>query len=64
MSNFKEMVAGSRPKDLKMKTSTVGPHRDDFRVNINGVDIRHYGSQGQQRSAALSLKLSEIYLVK
>lgn len=64
VSNFKEMVAGSRPKDLKMKTSTVGPHRDDFRVNINGVDIRHYGSQGQQRSAALSLKLSEIYLVK
>lgn len=62
--NFREILSGSRVRDLKMKTSTVGPHRDDFRVNVNGIDIRHYGSQGQQRSAALSLKLSEIYLVR
>ncbi|MEE1114677.1 MAG: DNA replication/repair protein RecF [Eubacterium sp.] len=59
-----EKLAASRARDLKMKTSSVGPHRDDFSVCVNGIDIRHYGSQGQQRSAALSLKLSEIYLVR
>ena len=47
-----------------MKLTSVGPHRDDFCVKVNGIDIRKYGSQGQQRTAALSLKLSEIYLVK
>ncbi|MGN0363398.1 MAG: DNA replication/repair protein RecF [Bilifractor sp.] len=62
--NFREKLRQSREKDLKMKTSTEGPHRDDFKVIVNGIDIRHYGSQGQQRSAALSLKLSEIYLVR
>ena len=44
--------------------TSVGPHRDDFCVQINGFDIRKYGSQGQQRTAALSLKMSEIYLVE
>ena len=47
-----------------MKTSNVGPHRDDLLFAIGGVDIRKFGSQGQQRTAALSLKLSEIELVK
>ena len=42
----------------------IGPHRDDISFDIDGVDIRKYGSQGQQRTAALSLKLSEIELVK
>ena len=41
-----------------------GTHRDDFCVMVNGIDIRKFGSQGQQRSAALSLKLSEIDLVR
>ena len=44
--------------------TSVGPHRDDLIFMTNGIDIRKYGSQGQQRTAALSLKLSEIYLVK
>lgn len=51
-------------KDIKLKQTSVGPHRDDFSFNIGNVDIRKYGSQGQQRTAALSLKLSEIELVK
>ena len=51
-------------KDLKLKTTGTGPHRDDLIFMVNGIDIRKYGSQGQQRTAALSLKLSEIYLVK
>ena len=54
----------NREREMHMKMSLFGPHRDDFNVKINGIDIRKYGSQGQQRTAALSLKLSEIYLVK
>ena len=42
----------------------MGPHRDDFSFVVDGIDIRKYGSQGQQRTAALSLKLSEIEIVK
>ena len=44
--------------------TTVGPHRDDMLFSIDGIDIRKFGSQGQQRTSALSLKLSEIDLVK
>ena len=47
-----------------MKMTGTGPHRDDFSFLIGEVDIRKFGSQGQQRTAALSLKLSEIELVK
>lgn len=61
---FEEVLRKNRQKDLKLKTSAIGPHRDDLCVSVNQIDIRKYGSQGQQRTAALSLKLSEIYLVK
>ena len=59
----------NQERDIKYKTTSVGPHRDDFsffikKADENAVDIRKYGSQGQQRTAALSLKLSEIELVK
>ena len=50
--------------DFKFKNTSSGPHRDDMCVKINHIDIRKYGSQGQQRTAALSLKLSEIHLVE
>ncbi len=51
-------------KDLKYGQTTIGPHRDDMSFLIQGIDIRKFGSQGQQRTSALSLKLSEIELVK
>ena len=54
----------NRERDIRMKQTTTGPHRDDFAFVANGIDIRRFGSQGQQRTAALSLKLSEIELVK
>lgn len=54
----------SRDRDMKLKSTSVGPHRDDIGFYIKDIDIRKYGSQGQQRTAALSLKLSEIELVK
>ncbi len=51
-------------RDLKMKSTSVGPHRDDIGFLVNKLDIRKYGSQGQQRTAALSLKMAEIEIVK
>lgn len=51
-------------KDILLKTTGTGPHRDDIRFMIRDIDIRKFGSQGQQRTAALSLKLAEIELLK
>lgn len=50
--------------DIEKGYTAKGPHRDDIIIKINGVDARVYGSQGQQRSAALSLKLSELEIIK
>lgn len=62
--SIEQEIEKNRERDLKLKLTTIGPHRDDLCVMVNGIDIRKFGSQGQQRTAALSLKLSEIYLVK
>ena len=54
-----------RERDIRMKSTSVGPHRDDICFKTEeGLDIRKFGSQGQQRTAALSLKLSEIELIR
>lgn len=63
-AQFEEVLKRSRPQDMKQKTTLCGPHRDDISFFVNGIDIRKFGSQGQQRTAALSLKLSELELVK
>ncbi len=63
-TSFAEQLSRSMERDLRQKTTTTGPHRDDLSFVVNGIDIRRFGSQGQQRTAALSLKLSEIELVK
>lgn len=62
--DFEEELMKFRERDFKQKITTVGPHRDDMAFFIHEMDIRKFGSQGQQRTAALSLKLSEIELVK
>ncbi len=62
--HLEEMLLKSRASDIRQKSTTVGPHRDDISFMVNGVDIRRFGSQGQQRTVALSLKLAEIELVK
>jgi len=64
ISQIEEKLCLNREMDIRMKTTTTGPHRDDISFLVDGIDIRKYGSQGQQRTAALSLKLSEIELVK
>ena len=62
--NFSQRISLNRDMDLRLKTTTTGPHRDDISFMVDGIDIRKFGSQGQQRTAALSLKLAEIELVK
>ena len=64
LEQFEGRLRCSQDKDIKAKMTTVGPHRDDFSFYAGEIDIRKFGSQGQQRTAALSLKLSEIELVK
>lgn len=64
IEEFEKRLRASQDKDVRLKQTSVGPHRDDFCFSVNGIDIRKFGSQGQQRTAALSLKLSEIELVK
>ncbi len=61
---FENVLKDSREKDIKMRMTCTGPHRDDICFLAEGIDIRRYGSQGQQRTTALSLKLAEIELVK
>ncbi len=61
---LREELARTLLKDKKLGMTSVGPHRDDICFTINGVDIRKFGSQGQQRASALSLKLAEIELVR
>lgn len=62
--DFENVLKDSREKDIKMRMTCTGPHRDDICFLAEGIDIRRYGSQGQQRTTALSLKLAEIELVK
>ena len=61
---FEDSIRKNREKDIRLKISHTGPHRDDLSFMIRDVDIRRFGSQGQQRTTALSLKLAEIELVK
>ncbi len=75
IEEYEEKLRLNQDRDIRLKMTTVGPHRDDFSFHVSkinemderedeSIDIRKFGSQGQQRTAALSLKLSEIELVK
>ena len=46
-------------RDMRLGFTSIGPHRDDIKFTLNDMDVRVYGSQGQQRTVALSLKLAE-----
>ncbi len=62
--SIKNQLYLSRKNDLATGFTSVGPHRDDLSIKIDGLVARSYGSQGQQRSAALSLKLGEAAVIK
>jgi DNA replication and repair protein RecF len=57
-------LAARRAEEWRRRTSLVGPHRDDLRITVDGVDLRTYGSRGQQHTAALSLRLGEAELLR
>ncbi|MFA5603879.1 MAG: DNA replication/repair protein RecF [Bacilli bacterium] len=61
---FREQLNKSKDSELKMGITLVGPHRDEFDFMIDELNLKTYGSQGQQRAAVLSLKLSEIPIFK
>ena len=61
---FEDELSRAREKDFRTSQTSVGPHRDDLKISVDGIDVRKFGSQGQQRTCALSLKLSEIRLVE
>lgn len=63
-ARFYETLKMSFDSDLRNRSTQVGPHRDDISFFVNGVDMRAFGSQGQQRTCALSLKLAELSLIK
>lgn len=56
---LEERLKAARREDMRTGVTSVGPHRDDIEFSINGISARLYGSQGQKRSVALSLKLAE-----
>jgi DNA replication and repair protein RecF len=62
--NLAQAVNNSLAEDLRRGTTSVGPHRDDLLVLLDGQEARSYGSQGQQRTAVVSLKLAEAALIE
>ena len=61
---YKQLLQNAHRQDLGAGFSTVGAHREDLYITINGISAKDFGSQGQQRSAVLALKLSEASLLK
>ena len=55
---FEDLKVGLE-RDMRLGFTNIGPHRDDIKFTLNGDDVRVFGSQGQQRTVALSLKLAE-----
>lgn len=62
--DLEKLLISSRNEDMYSGVTSVGPHRDDLGFKINCIDARNYGSQGQKRSVALSLKLAEAEVIK
>ncbi len=59
-----EELAKNHEKDMKLKYTTVGPHRDDIKIFLNNMEVKAFGSQGQQRTSLLSIKLAELEIFK
>jgi DNA replication and repair protein RecF len=61
--NFRYLLLANERKDLALQRSTVGPHRDDFVFLMDGLPVKSYGSQGQQKSYVIALKLAQFELL-
>lgn len=64
VNQYYEQLKKKRQKDLEYKTTSIGVHRDDLEMKINGHSVKHYGSQGQQRSCVIALKLGEAKMIE
>ena len=63
-NNYLEALAHYLERDFELRHTSIGCQRDDVALKINGADVRNFGSQGQQRTTALSLKLAELAILK
>lgn len=63
-NHLEQKLNEAQQREIERGVTLVGPHRDDLQFLVNGYDVQTYGSQGQQRTTALSLKLAEIELIK
>jgi DNA replication and repair protein RecF len=61
--NFRHLLLANERKDLALQRSTVGPHRDDFVFLMDGLPVKSYGSQGQQKSYVIALKLAQFEML-
>ena len=61
---FSEEIERFKEREKKLGVSLVGPHRDDFKIFLNGSEAKLYASQGQQRTIALAIKMAEVELIK
>lgn len=63
-ARVQEELARLRPRERERGVTLVGPHRDDLAFFVNGYCVQTFGSQGQQRTVALALKLAEIEFIR
>lgn len=62
--NLYLLLCKNRNRDIETRITSVGPHRDDFSIDINGIDARIFGSQGQQRTSVLTIKFGALAIIK
>jgi DNA replication and repair protein RecF len=62
--NLYNLIKSNRKRDLEKKITSVGPHRDDFSIFINDIDVKIFGSQGQQRTSVLTIKFASLQIIK
>jgi DNA replication and repair protein RecF len=63
-NDLRALLSKSRQKDIERHITSIGPHRDDFSISINGIDTRIFGSQGQQRTSVLTIKFASLNIIK
>ncbi|CAB1255615.1 DNA replication/repair protein RecF [Clostridium sp. MT-14] len=59
-----ELLNVNRKRDMERGTTLCGPHRDDLITNINGINVRNFGSQGQQKTSVLTMKFASLEIIK
>ncbi|MCB2300585.1 DNA replication/repair protein RecF [Clostridium tagluense] len=62
--NLYMLLCKNRKRDIETKTTSIGPHREDFSIELNGTDAKTFGSQGQQRTVVLTIKFAALAIIK